>query len=283
MKLNNGVELPLVGLGAEIVPYKTDNEQKVFRDEYDFYLYALESGTCRLFDTSTAYGRNDEALGTAILDAGKRKEVMLMSKVSNTQQRDGDIRRAFEAHLKYLKTDYLDFYLIHWPQTGTFINTYLEMEKLYHEGLVKAIGVCNCNIHHLQELMTVASVVPTINQFELHPLFTQDALVNYCKAFDIQPLAYAPLARMHDVLINSKPIREMAKKYGKSSAQIILKWHMQKKQPVVVRTRKKNHYKEMFEEMQDFRLEQKEIYWINSLNDNIRIRYNSDYADFMRL
>ena len=128
-----------------------------------------------------------------------------------------------------------------------------------------------------------ASVVPAINQFELHPLLTQDALVNYCKAFDIQPLAYTPLARMHDVLIKAKPVRELAQKYGKTPAQIILKWHMQKEQPVIVRTRKQNHYEEMFFKVNEFTLEQKEVYWINSLNDNIRVRYNPDCADFMWL
>lgn len=282
--LNNQMEMPFIGLGANGIPFGNDEERiKQYRDEYEFYLYALQTNMCHMFDTSAAYGRNDEALGQAIDDLNMRKEVIVMSKVSNAQQRDGDIRRAFEAHLKYLKTDYIDIYSFHWPQTGTFIKTYLELEKLYNEGLIKAIGVCNCNIHHLEEIMSCANVLPVVNQFELHPLFTQDALVNYCKAFDIQPLAYTPLARMHDVLMCSKPIRNLAQKYKKTPAQIVLRWHIDRNESIMLRTRNKRHFEEMFKDVYDFELEEKEICWINSLNDNVRLRYNPDLGDFTYL
>lgn len=206
-----------------------------------------------------------------------------MTKISNSQQRDGNIRYSFEKHLQYLQTDYVDIYLLHWPQTGTFIKTYLEMEKLYEEGLVKAIGVCNCNIHHINELMSVASIRPMINQIEITPIFTQTALVNYCKAYDILPVAYSPLARMHDVLIKSRPIHELTKKYKKTEAQIIMKWNELNERTAIVRTRNKSHFAELINDISDFTLSDKEVYWINSLDDNIRLRYNSDTADFLRL
>ena len=279
LKLYNGVEIPNIGLGAKIIGFGEEN-QKAFDAEYDFYSYAIESGACTMYDTSAAYSRNDEALGQAIYDSGKRKEVRIMTKVSNAQQRQGNIRKAFEGHLKYLKSDYVDYYLIHWPNTGTYIKTYLEMEKLYEEGLIKAIGVCNCNIHHLRELECYANIKPMINQFEITPIFTNDALVNYCKAFDIMPIAYSAVARMHDVLVRGEPIRKLSEKYNKTPSQIIMKWNEQLGRPALVQTRNAEHFHEMFSKNNDYSLSEKEIFWINSMNDNVRFRYNSDMADF---
>lgn len=278
-KLYNGQEIPQVGLGAKIVRFGENNSGELNR-EYEFYIHALFSKSCTLFDTSAAYGRNDEALGNAIYDSKVRDKIKIMSKVSNKQQREGDIRRAFESHLKYMKTDYIDYYLVHWPQIGTFIKTYKEMEKLYEEGLIKAIGVCNCNIHHLKELEYDANIKPMINQFEITPLLTQDALVNYCKAFDILPIAYSAVGRMHDVLIRAEAIRVIARRYHKSPAQIILKWNEQLGRTALVQTRNKEHFKEIFVDNVGYTLTEKEICWINSLNNNIRLRYDPDTADF---
>ena len=279
LKLYNGIEIPQIGLGAEVIRFG-DEYSQAFQNEYAFYCYAIESGVCTLFDTAATYLRNDEALGQAIFDTKKRNDVKIMTKIANSQQRSGDIRRAFEGHLRYLKTDYVDFYLIHWPNIGTYIDTYHEMEKLYEEGLVKAIGVCNCNIHHLRELEYYANIKPMINQFEITPVFTQDALVNYCKYMDILPVAYSPVGRMHDVLIKGEPVRKLADKYKKTPAQIILKWNEQLKRTAIVRTRNKEHFREIFSDLKDFELTEKEICWINSMNDNIRLRYNADMADF---
>ena len=279
LKLYNGVEIPSLGLGAREIAFGQLGEAELARD-YNFYIKAILSGQCSLYDTSAAYGRNDEALGRAILDTDSRSRVMIMSKVSNAQQREQSLRRAFEAHLKYMNTDYLDVYLIHWPQIGTFTKAYLELEKLYEEGLVKAIGVCNCNIHHLKELASVANIKPMINQFEITPVFTQDALVNYCKAFDIMPIAYSALGRMHDVLMKSEPIRVLAQRYKKTPAQIIVKWNQQLSRVALVSTRNEEHFKELFQQNEDYTLTDKEICWINSLNDNIRLRYDPDMIDF---
>lgn len=279
LKLYNGEEIAQIGLGAKIVGVDKSNFEDV-KNEYEFYMYALASNACMLYDTSAAYGRNDEALGNAIYDSAVREKIKIMSKVSNSQQREDNIRRTFEAHLKYMKTDYIDYYLIHWPQTGTFIKTYKQMESLYEEGLVKAIGVCNCNIHHLKELECEANIKPMINQFEITPLLTQDALVNYCKAFDILPVAYSAVGRMHDVLIKAEPIRVISEKYQKSPAQIIVKWNEQLGRTALVQTRKKEHFRELFIDNVGYKLTEKEICWINSLNNNIRLRYDPDTADF---
>lgn len=281
--LRNGVSIPLVGLGANGI-WGNENERysKLAMAQYDIYCYAMQNNKCRLFDTSGAYGFNEEILGSALKEVGNRKNIKLISKVSNSAQRKGNIRKALEDSLRKLGIDYLDLYLIHWPQTGTFIDTYLQMEKLYEEGLIKGIGVCNFHRHHIEELMQKASIVPMVNQIELHPLFTQDSLVNYCYAKDIQIMAYSPIARMHDVLMKSKPIYDLSKKHNCSPVQIILRWHYQLNYIAIPRTTNITHFEE-FLAITDFELETKEIAWINSLNDNIRLRYNPDNCDFTRL
>ena len=274
LHLYNGVEIQKLGLGAKEI-YSLDEYKK----EYEFYCYAIEKG-CYLFDTSAAYGRNDEALGQAIFDSGKRNKIGLMTKISNPQQKSDDIRRECEAHLRYLKTDYVDYYLLHWPHPGTYIKAYQALEKLYEEGLVRAIGVSNFNIHHLKELAMCTNIKPMINQFEITPQLTQDALVNYCKAFDIMPIAYSALGEMSDNLHNAEPIRYLAKKYNKSTAQIILKWNEQLERPALTTTRNKEHFMESFIDNVGYELEKREIFWINSINDNIRVRFNPDTVDF---
>lgn len=283
--LNNGMNIPALGMGASGIWGHREEPQaaELMKRQYEIYCYALQTGKCKLFDTSAAYGLNEEVLGKAIHDSGiDRNKILLMSKISNSQQRKGDVRKAFEQSLTKLHTDYLDVYLIHWPQTGTFIDTWLEMEKLYEEGLVKAIGVCNFNIHHLEELQQKATIIPAINQFEIHPLFTQETLINYCYAKNIQPIAYSPVGRMHDVLINAKPIHELSGKYGKTPVQIILRWHYQLGHVAIPRTLDKKHFDDIFS-IDEFELCEREIAWVSSVNDNIRLRYNPDTCDFSRL
>lgn len=281
--LENGMTLPIIGLGANGIWGGSEaKDSNLAKKQYDIYCYAMSSLKCRLYDTSGAYGYNEEILGNALRDSAKREDIILMSKVSNSAQREGDIRKALEKSLRRLRTDYLDIYLIHWPQTGTFIDTYLQMEQMYKEGMIKAIGVCNFNIHHIEELMHKASIVPMLNQFEIHPLFTQEGLVNYCKYRNIKVIAYSPVARMHDVLIKSKPIYELSRIYNRSPVQIILRWHYQCNHIAVPRTTNKKHLDEFFNIM-EFEMTEREIAWISSLNQNIRLRYNPDNCDFSRL
>ena len=279
-KLKNGLSIPAIGLGAGGIWESNDvPRSNLFDQNYEMYAYAMESGKCKLFDTSESYGLNEIAIGEALRDTHKRNDVTIMSKIGNLSQRTRNVREALEGSLKRLGTDYLDIYLIHWPQTGTFVKTWLEMEKLYEEGLVKAIGVCNCNKHHIAAIKNVGHIVPMINEFEIHPLFTQDALANYCFAKDIQVVAYSPLARMHDVLMKSGPVRTLSEKYGITKVQLILRWHYQLKRVAIPRTLNKKHFDEFFG-IDMFELTDKEMAWINSLNDNIRIRFNPDTCDF---
>lgn len=282
--LNTNMNIPIQGLGASAIygDRRDKSVEDICRRQYEIYRYALDSNKCKLFDTSGAYGYNEELLGNALKDSAiDRKDIFLVSKISNRQQDELNVRKTVENSLRMLNTDYLDLYLIHWPQTGTFIETYKQMEKLHEEGILKAIGVCNFHKHHLEELMTRTTVVPTVNQFEIHPLFTQEALINYCYYKDIQPMAYTPVARMHDILIKSKPVFELSRKYQKTPAQIVLRWHYQLERIAIPRTLNKQHFDEIFS-VEEFELDKKEICWINSLNENIRLRYNPDTCDFSR-
>lgn len=282
--LNTNLSIPILGLGASaIYGDRTCKEvENSCRKQYEIYRYALESGKCKLYDTSGAYGYNEELLGMALKDSDvDRKSIFLMSKISNRQQDELDVRKAVEHSLHLLNTDYLDLYLIHWPQTGTFIETYKQMEGLYEEGVIKALGVCNFHKHHLEELFSQTSVIPAVNQFECHPLFTQEALNNYCYYKGIQPIAYTPIARMHDILIKSKPVYELSRKYHRTPAQIVLRWHYQLERIAIPRTLNKSHLDDIFA-VEEFELEKKEICWISSLNENIRLRYNPDTCDFSR-
>ncbi len=278
--LYNGIQIPAVGLGATGL-WGEDKADclELYNRAYEIYAYAIESGKCRLFDTSESYGFSEEVIGRAVSETHKRKDIIIMSKVGNQSQRTVGVRKALEESLKRLKTDYIDIYLIHWPQTGTFVDTWLEMEKMYEEGMIKAIGVCNCNKHHLAAIKNAGNIIPMVNEFEVHPLFTQDALVNYCYAKDIQVIAYSPIARMHDVLIRSGPIRNLSQKYGVSDVRLILRWHFQCGRVSIPRTLNKEHFDEFFE-IDNFEISDKDMAWISSLNDNIRLRYNPDTCDF---
>ena len=272
------IKIPNVGLGGGLVTDVNTREK-----QYEIYDYAIKSGLVHLIDTSSAYGDNEQVLGEALNNNPEGTSVYIMTKVSNIGQRDGDIRRALERSLRLLGRDYIEIYLIHWPQHGTFLNTWSQMERLYEEGLVHSIGVCNFEIHHLRELMSCANIMPQINEFENHPLMTQDALINYCRAFDIIPISYSPIARMHDVLIKSQPVYECAKKYEKTPAQVILAWHKQLGHIAIPRTTNINHFKELFDVSEEFELDYKDVCWISSLNNNTRLRYDPDWADFSRL
>ena len=281
--LSNGICIPAVGLGATgIWEEESKPRSALYNAAYEIYAYSLENEKCFLYDTSQSYGLNELALGEAIRDTNKRNGIKIMTKVGNEAQRMNSVWKALEDSLKHLHTDYIDVYLIHWPQTGTFINTWLEMEKMYEEGIVKAIGVCNCEIHHLKEIEQMTNIRPMINEFEVHPLFTQDTLVNYCFSKDIQVVAYSPLARMHDVLFRSEPVRALSEKYGVTKTQLILRWHNQLGRVSIPRTLNKKHLDEIAD-IGKFELTPKEVASINALNDNVRIRYNPDLCDYFAL
>lgn len=217
--LENGIELPFIGFGT----YKV-NEEKIILD-------ALEAGY-RHLDTARKY-ENEKVIGNALKECGiQRRDLFLTSKVWKTDLGYDNTLRSFEASLNDLGVQYLDMFLVHWPQSSpdadwkpVLTETWKAMERLYDEGIVTAIGVSNHLPHHLMHILKDCNVRPMVNQLEFHPGYTQSYTTNFCLTQGIQVEAWSPLGRA--ALLNDPFVLELAKKYGKSPAQICLRFCLQ--------------------------------------------------------
>ena len=218
VELNNGVKMPILGYGVFQIADQAECERCV--------LDAIEVGY-RLIDTAQAYG-NEEAVGKAIKKCNvPREELFITTKVWNSDQGYDSTLAAFELSLKKLALDYVDLYLIHWPNTPnmkTTIDTWKALEKLYKDKKVRAIGVCNFEIHHFEELLPEAEIIPMIDQIELHPLNQQLKSRAYCKDKGIIVESWSPLMQGN---LENDVIEKIGKVHGKTVAQVILKWHLQ--------------------------------------------------------
>ena len=216
--LNNGVEMPLEGFGVFQV---TDFD--VCRNAV---LDAIGSGY-RLIDTAAAY-MNEEAVGEAIKGSGvNRNDLFITTKLWTQDASYDGAKKAFETSLENLGLDYLDLYLIHQP-VGDYYGAYRAMEELYKEGRVRAIGVCNFYPDRLTDLAIHADVIPAVNQVELHPFFQQEKAIENMKEFGIQPEAWGPFAEGKHGIFTHPVLTAIGKKYGKTAAQVALRWNVQR-------------------------------------------------------
>lgn len=225
--LNNGVEIPQLGYGVWKIP---DEEAA------DVVKQAIDKGY-RLIDTAKVYG-NERGVGQAIAESDvPREELFVTTKVWNADQGYDNTLRAFDESLERLGLDYVDLYLVHWPapKFDTYVETYQALEKLYKDGRVKAIGVCNFNIEHLERIFAECEVKPAVNQVEYHPYLQQSELKAFCEKHDIQLEAYSPLMNGTHVLEN-EVIQEIARAHDKTPGQIILRWHVQTDVVVIPKT-----------------------------------------------
>lgn len=267
-KLANGVEMPWFGLGV----FKVEDGQQVI----DSVKWAINAGY-KSIDTAKIY-ENEEGVGQAIKEAGvPREDLFITTKVWNADQGYESTLEAFETSLNKLGLDYLDLYLIHWPVEGKYKDTWRALEKLYKDGKVKAIGVSNFQIHHLEDLMKDAEIKPMVNQVELHPLLTQVELRDFCKKNDIQIEAWSPLAQGE--LLDNAVLKEIADKHGKSTAQVILRWDLQSEVVTIPKSIKEHRIVENAS-IFDFELSQEDMAKINELNKNHRVGPDPDNFDF---
>ncbi|MFJ7752576.1 aldo/keto reductase [Peribacillus muralis] len=266
--LQNGVEMPQLGFGVFKVKNGSETVESVKK--------AIEVGY-RAIDTAAIY-ENEDGVGQAISECGvPREDLFITSKVWNTEQGYETTLQAFDDSLKRLGLDYLDLYLIHWPGKDKYLDTWRALEKLYKDGKVKSIGVSNFHIHHLEDLLANCEVKPVVNQIELHPLLTQGEIRGYCEKNEIKVEAWSPLGRGN--LLEEPTINHIAKKHGKSSAQVLIRWHLQHDIVVIPKSITPARIEENAQVF-DFSLSLNEMNQIDSLNKNERFGSNPDEVLF---
>ena len=218
VKLNNGVEMPLEGFGVFQVPDPAQCEQAV--------LDAIASGY-RLIDTAAAY-MNEQAVGAAIAKCGvPREELFITTKLWVQDASYEGAKQAIESSMKNMGVDYIDLYLIHQPM-GDYIGAYRAMEEAYKEGKLKAIGVCNFYPNRLADLCETVDVMPAVNQVELHPFFQQENALALMKEYGVHPEAWGPFAEGNHGIFTHPVLTAIGEKYGKTAAQVALRWNVQR-------------------------------------------------------
>jgi diketogulonate reductase-like aldo/keto reductase len=257
-KLNTGVSVPLLGLGVYDM-HKDEAENAIVN--------ALQVGY-RLIDTAAMYA-NETEVGNAIRSSGiKRDEIFVTTKVNNPDHGYDAALRAFDASMKKLNIDYIDLYLIHWPIKGKRKETWQALEYLHTNNRVKSIGVANYLIPFLQELEAYSTITPALNQVEFSPFLYQKDLLDYCTERKIQLQAYTPLTKGEK--LRDGRLVELASKYQKTAAQIILRWNIQHGVSVIPKSSNPNRLKENFD-IFNFTLTDQDMNLIDSFNENYRM------------
>lgn len=270
--LHNGVKMPWFGLGV----FKVEEGPELI----NAVKTAIKHGY-RSVDTAAIY-ENEEGVGKGIQEGLKeagiaREELFVTSKVWNADLGYESVIAAYETSLEKLGLEYLDLYLIHWPVEGKYKDAWRALETLYKEGRVKAIGVSNFQIHHLEDLMKDAEIKPMINQVECHPRLTQKELQAFCRENGIQLEAWSPL--MQGQLLDNDVLQGIANKHNKSVAQIILRWDLQNGIITIPKSTKEHRIAENANVF-DFELSKEEMQIIDDLNQDYRVGPDPDNFDF---
>ncbi|MFE7064840.1 aldo/keto reductase [Sutcliffiella sp. NPDC057660] len=270
--LHNGVKMPWFGIGV----FKVEEGPELV----NAVKTAIQQGY-RSVDTAAIY-ENEEGVGEGIragmeTSSIAREDLFVTSKVWNADLGYESTIEAYEKSLRKLGLEYLDLYLIHWPVEGKFKDAWRALETLYKEGRVKAIGVSNFHIHHLEELMKEAEIKPMVNQVEYHPRLTQHNLHAFCKEQGIQLEAWSPL--MQGQLLDNNELKEIADRHGKSVAQVILRWDLQNEVVTIPKSIKEQRIIEN-SSIFDFDLTQEDMTRIDALNEDHRVGPDPDNFDF---
>jgi 2,5-diketo-D-gluconate reductase A len=270
--LNNGRVIPQFGFGVfQIKP----------ADTAEAVANALQAGY-RHIDTAEMYG-NEREVGTAIAASGlDRSDVFVTSKLSNASHRPEDARKAFDATLDALGFDYIDLFLIHWPlptrYDGDYVSTWRTLEEFYAGGRARSIGVSNFKPHHLRRLHGESEITPAINQFEIHPYLTQDDVRAFCAEHQIAVEAWSPIAQ--GLVLTDPTLDEIARRVGKTPAQVVLRWHIERGDIVFPKSVTPDRIRENIA-IFDFELSGEDVEAISALNRNERTGPDPDQFDYI--
>lgn len=257
-KLNNDIKIPMFGLGT----YLNDNG----RQAIDSILYALEIGY-RHIDTAAMY-ENEMEVGKAVRESGiPREEIFVTTKLWNSDHGYDNTIKAFQRSLERLGLDYVDLYLIHWPVENLRLESWRALERLYSDGLCKAIGVSNYMERHVDEILNNFSIVPAVNQVEFSPFLYLKELQNYCESKGIALESYSPLTKGYR--LNEPRLIEIARRYDKSTSQILIRWCLQKGMIVIPKSSRNEHIKENAD-IFDFEISEADMLALDNLNENYR-------------
>jgi 2,5-diketo-D-gluconate reductase A len=270
--LNNGQQIPQFGFGVfQIEP----------KDTVEAVMTALQAGY-RHIDTAEGYG-NEKQVGEAVAKSGlDRGAVFITSKLSNDAHRPDDARVAFEVTLEALGTDYVDLFLIHWPlptrYDGDFVSTWQTLEEFYRDGRARSIGVSNFQPHHLRRLHSETQVPPAVNQIEVHPYLTQDDVRTFCAEHQIAIEAWSPIAQGR--VLGDPEIATIAERTGKSPAQVVLRWHIERGDIVFPKSVTPARIRENID-IFDFELSAQDMETISALNKDLRTGPDPDTFDLI--
>ncbi len=272
VRLNNGVEIPQLGFGV----YQIEPEETV-----EAVSHALRTGY-RHIDTAQMY-RNEKEVGQAIAESGiDRADIFVTTKLANDKHDFNAALAAFDQSLADLRLDRVDLFLIHWPLPtvcdGNYVGTWKALERIYTDGRARSIGVSNFQPHHLRKLHADAGIRPAVNQIELHPYLTQDELRAFDADHEIATEAWSPIAQ--GAVLSDPTILELARTYGKTPAQVVLRWHLQLGNIVFPKSVTPERVRENFD-IFDFEISTGDLGLISALNKSERIGPDPDTFDYV--
>jgi diketogulonate reductase-like aldo/keto reductase len=268
VKLNNNINMPWLGYGVFKIRDGELVEGAVKK--------ALEIGY-RSIDTASLYG-NECGVGKAIRESGiPREEIFLTTKLWNDDQRQKRVVQAFDESLERLGMEYVDLYLVHWPVSGYYEESWQMMQKIYESGRAKAIGVSNFQIQHLKDILSGGQVVPAVNQIEFHPFLLQADLLQFCKDKDIQVEAWSPL--MQGQIISNPIVQKIAEKHHKTPAQITLRWDLQHGVVTIPKSKTPERIAENAD-IFDFELSTEDMKALDALDQGKRVGPDPNHFDF---
>lgn len=267
--MSNGIDMPILIQG---IPLAGPNAGMGFK-EFDRIVHLSIDCGVRAFDTSAAYGPSEKAIGK-MMPTLKREELFITTKISNSQQAEGNIEDCVNRALKLMKTEYIDCMLLHWPFPG-YIDNYKKLEKEYKNGKIRSIGIANTQERHIVRLLQDdISVLPHIMQTEIHPFRTEEGMIKSCKKNGIVIQACSSLMGMRPMVSHNVVLNDLARKYEKNLSQIVLRWHIQRGVAPVFRAFKEHHLRQTADVF-GFILSDEDMKKISALNMDYRLHPES--------